>query len=83
MLQCVAVFCSVMQCVAVNCSDLQFIAVCYNIFGLNFIAECDSEFPGDRRGCCGILQCVAVCCSVLPCVAGCCSAFHCAMLYLF
>jgi len=64
MLQCVAVWCSVVQCVAVCCSVLQCVAVCCSV--LQCVAVC-----------CGVLQCVAVCCSVLQCVALCCSVLQC------
>jgi len=46
--------------------------------------------PGDSarevRGCCSVLQCVAVCCSVLLCVAACCKVLQsvaecCSVLY--
>ena len=59
-LQCVAVYFSLLQCVAPSvghlgetpfaCSALQCVAVC-----------------------CSVLQCVAVCCSVLQCITVCCS----------
>jgi len=64
-LQCVAVFCSVLQRVAV-CR----VAVCCRaaVFAL-----ASSEFTV----CCSVLQCVAVCCRVLQCVAVCHSVLPC------
>ena len=39
MLQCVAVWCSVVQCVAVCCSVLQCVAVCYSVMLLQYTAS--------------------------------------------
>jgi len=53
-LQCVAVFCSVLQCAAVSGSVLQCVAVCCSV--LQCVAVRDS-----------VLQWAAVCCNVLQC----------------
>ena len=77
------VYCSVLQCVAVFGSVLQylndenggdaFIAVCCSV--LQCVASCRSVLQCVVV-CCSVLQCVAVCCSVLQCVAVCCSVEH-------
>jgi len=59
-LQCVAVYCSVLQHVAVCCSMLQCVADTGQMHDIEAV-------------CCSVLQCVAMCCSVLRCVAVCCS----------
>ena len=51
MLQCVAVYCSVLQCAAYSCVNVK-----YN----DRAARCAAV-------CCSMLQCVTVCCSVLQC----------------
>jgi len=64
--QCFAVFCSLLRCVAVDCSVLQCVtvwqrdAVCHRV--LQSVAVC-----------CSVLQFVAVCCSILHLIAVCCS----------
>ena len=50
MLQCVAVWCSVVQCGTVCCSMLQYVAVCYSVLQCVVV-------------CCSVLQCVEVCCN--------------------
>jgi len=62
MLQCVAVYCSVLQCVAVCCSVLQCVAVC--------VMEWAAVL-------CSVLQCAALCCKCLQCAALCCSVPQC------
>ena len=74
MLQCKAVFCSVLQYGVMCCSMLQYAAVCCSVLqclaiGCNAL-QCVAV-------CCSVLQCVAVCCSVLQCVAMCCSVLQC------
>ena len=63
MLQCVAVWCSVLQRVAVWCSVLQRVAACCSV--VQRVAVC-----------CSVLQCGAVCCSVLQCGAVWCSVLQ-------
>ena len=69
LLQCVAVYYSMVQCLAVCCSMLQCVAVCCSVL------------QHMRRATCGLqvlslLQCVAVCCSMLQCVAMCSSVLQ-------
>jgi len=66
MLQCAAVYCSVLPCVAMCCSVLQCVAVC----------KMHSRHHRCARSvtvCCRVLPYDAVCHSVLQCVALCCS----------
>jgi len=78
-LQCDAVFCSVLQCVAATewllyCSHVvQCAAVCFSV--LQHIAVCCSHrIASDVSLRSGSVQCVAVCCSQkMQCVAVCCS----------
>jgi len=71
MLQCFAVYCSVLQrvaacCSVLQCSVLQYVAVCSSV--LQCVVVCLGSRVSDRH--CfkdllsGMLQCVAVCCSV-------------------
>ena len=66
-LQCIAVCCFVLQCIAVYCSVLQCIAVCC------FVLQCIAVYCSVLQCiavCCSVLQYIAVCCSVVQCVAG-------------
>ena len=63
-LQCVPERCSLDKCVAVYCSVAEF---------SHPIVVCVARSTSLLKGCCSVLQCVAVCCSVLQCVAVCCS----------
>jgi len=76
-LQCVAVYCSVLQyvlrCAAVCCIMLQCAAACRSV--LRCAAVCRSGQC--VAACCSMLQCVTVCCIVLQCVAVCCSVLQC------
>ena len=84
MLQCVAVYCSVLfyaaamsgevhgivlQCVEVCCSVLQCVAVCCSVLHLNYY----STPPCARQP----PRCDAVCCSAWQYVAVCCSVLQC------
>jgi len=84
LLQCVAVFCSMLQRVAVCCSAL----VRCSVFSrrcsvLQYVAVRRSALQivdtpaGDS--CQHVLQCFAMCCSVLQCVAVCCSVLQCVL----
>jgi len=73
-LQCVAVYCSVLQRIAVCCSVLQCAAVYCSV--LQCIAVCCSVLQCVAVWC-SVLQCVVACCSVLQCVAVCCSVLQC------
>ena len=91
-LQCVAVWCSVVQCGAVCCSVLlsmglgTYIYVYIAVNGLTFENVCLLLW-GLTFGlgiyiyyiyvCCSVLQCAAVCCSVLQCAAVFCSVLQC------
>ena len=66
MVQCGAVWCSVVPCVAVRCSALQCVAV--RCMALQCVAVCCSALHGGAVRCMA-LQCVAVCCRALQCVA--------------
>jgi len=74
-LQCVAVWCSVVQCVAVCYSVVQCVAVlevpCLVHCLAQLLSVCVSRLS------CSVVQCVAVCCSIVQCVAVCCSALQC------
>jgi len=84
LLQCVAVFYSVLQHIAIarqttrlhsaGCSALQCVVACCSF--LQRVAACCSALQRFSV-CCSVLQCVAVCCSVLQCVAACCSILQC------
>jgi len=63
-MQCVAVWCSVLQCDAVCCSVMQCVAVWYSVL------QCFAVCCRYVAACC---KCVAVCCSVLH---TCCSVFQ-------
>jgi len=77
MLQCVALWCSMLHFESlprlvlcrgrVCCSVLQYIAVCCSVLYYVAVARVfrDSSFA--------VAKCVAVCCSILQCVAVCCS----------
>ena len=67
----VAVRSSVLQCVAVYCSVLRHITMRYSK-GLRH-----PTWHSISAVCCSVLQCVAVCCSVLQCVAVCCNVLQC------
>jgi len=71
-LQCGAVCCSVVQCVAVWCSVLQCGAVCCNVMSSRLARRCLANVSYEVRS---VLQCVAVCCNV--CLAVCCSVLQC------
>ena len=74
-LQCVAVFCSVLQRDAVCCSGLQCAAALTNI--MRAFTQCNVLQYNE-------LQCVAVCCSVQQCVPSCCNMLqHSQTLYVF
>ena len=77
---------SVLQCVAVYCSVLQCVAF-LSLVTLSGNSQFTSPFhkslsPLERVSsrcvtvCCSVLQCVAVCCSVLLCVAVGCSVLQ-------
>ena len=77
MLQCGAVWCSVLQCVALCCSVLQCDGVgSHSHHGAGVVQGKGSVLQCVAVGC-GGLRCVAVCCSVLQCVAVCCSVLQC------
>ena len=63
MLQCVALWCSVLQCVALCYSVLQCVAVYVFLARLPSSGGIHSELQGVAV-CCSVLQCVAVFCSV-------------------
>jgi len=67
-LQCGAVWCSVVQCGAVWCSVVQCGAAWCSV------VQCGAVW-------CSVLQCGAVCCSVLQCVAVCCSVVQCVAVW--
>jgi len=78
-LQCVAVWCSVVQCGAVWCTGVVQCAA-------TILKSCWSE----RRGrssfwcvavCCSVLQCVAMRCSVVQCGAAWCSVVQCGAVW--
>ena len=77
-IMCVALCCSVLlQCVAVYRSVLQRVLQCVlthvrRLLDITCVAVLQSVAE-----CCRVLQCVAVCCSVLQCVAVCCSMMQC------
>jgi len=59
----------VLQCVAVFCSVLQCVAVCSNLLQREGQEDTKQVVTSTDR----MLQCVTVCCSVLQCAAMCCS----------
>jgi len=65
-LQCGAVWCSMLQCV-VMCQSASLL-----IYGTCVAVRCCVLYLCVAV-CCSVLQCAAVCCSVLQCVAVCCS----------
>ena len=87
MMQCGAVWCSVVQCGAKLCSVLQCVAVCCSVLQGRLrcmISPSSSRICKGRVAachcvavCCSVLQCVAVCCSVLQSVAACCRVLQC------
>jgi len=71
----------VVQCGAVWCSVLQCVAVLHDISGQIRVAGCAQCVAGVLQCvavCCSALQCIAVCCSVLQCVAG---VLHCVAVW--
>jgi len=81
LLQCVAMWCSVLQygavCCSVCCSVLQCVAVCCNIFDKS---ESARQVRHGSWLWCSVVQCVLQC--VLPCVAVCCSVLQRVATYL-
>jgi len=76
-LQCVAVWCSLVQCVVALIYQVfaEFSLACAgddDFFVLQCVAVCCSVLQCGAVWC-SVVQCVAVCCSVLQCVAVCCS----------
>jgi len=63
-LQCVAVWCTVLQCGALCCSVVHCVAVWCTVL------QCGAV-------CCSVVHCVAVWCTVVQCGAVCCSVVHC------
>jgi len=76
-IRCFAMCCSVLQCVALWYSVLQCVTVCCRV--LKSVAEFCSLLHCVAL-CCSVLQCVAVCYSVLKGVAVCCRVLLCAGL---
>ena len=74
MLQCVAVFCSVLQYFAVFCSVLQRVAACCSVLQSPWYLLGKSS---SKSMCCRVSQRVAMCCSALQRDAVCCSVLQC------
>jgi len=79
-LQCVAVYCSVLQCVAflslVTLSgNSQFTSPFHK--SLSPLERVSSRCVAVCSVCCSVFQCVTVCCSVLQCSVVCCSGLQC------
>jgi len=92
-LQCVAACCSVLQCDAVWDSVLRCVVmrIAHLSDGTVDVTMRDEDIQGKTYSihisalqyipvCCSVLQCVAVCCSVLQCVAVCCSVLQCVVM---
>ena len=62
----------VLQCVAVYCSMLQHVTACCRVLQ----HEARKQVLQCVAVCCSVLQCVTVCCSVLQCVATWCSVLQ-------
>jgi len=74
MLQCITVCCSVLQCVAVYYSVLQCIPVCCSVLQCVAVYYSVLQCITVRRS---VFQCVAVYSSVLQCITVCCSVLQC------